>query len=190
MSPIQGTSLVISQKTGLKSTEKNQATWKSRIPSLPNTNAEPKPSIPGNIFTLISKKIAQRTVTFFESFNHSLSVKYQMLRMLVLGYSLTYTKDVVNRSLNQHDNSLEELSKRVDFYQLISEKTKMANKLRPNLPLEKATVENVFQFLLEKSNSDMGWSNVIFKVVLQYNEIKSVDSFLTVIKSFGDKKVA
>lgn len=184
MGPIQGTSPIPAM--GPVSSTSNQANWQFRQAALPD--AEPKLHIPRGKTELIARKIAQRVVAFFEPIHHSLSVKYQMLRMLVHGYSRTYTMDVINNSLDRHDNSLEELSKSVDFYRIIAGVTKKANTIRPDLPLIKDDVVEIFKFLLEKSGSDMAWSKIMFDVSVSYKDVTTLNSLTDLLNSIGHRK--
>lgn len=186
MGPIQGNSMSLSPTMGPVSSTTNQANWQFRHAALPGV--EPKLHIPRGKTELIARKIAQRVVTFFKPIHHTLSVKYQMLRMLVYGYSPSYTKDVINSSLDQHDNSLKELSKSVDYYQFIAGVTKQANSIRPDLPLKKDKVVEIFQFLLEKSGSDMKWTKLIFSAAVNSEDITSLDSLLSAINDIGFRR--
>lgn len=186
MGPIQGKSTSLNPTMGPVSSAPNQANWHLRQVALPST--EPELNIPRSKTELIARKIAQRVVTFFEPIHHSLSVKYQMLRMLVHGYSLTFTRDVINNSLDQHDNSLKELSKSVDFYRIVAEETKKANTIRPDLPLIKDDVVKIFKFLLEKSGSDMAWSKAMFDVSMRYEDITTIDGLTDLLNSIGHRK--
>ena len=181
MGPIQGTSP--SPTMGPVTSEKNKANWQFRQAALPG--AEPKPHIPRGKTALITKKIAQRVATFFKPLQHALSVKYQMLRMLALGYSLTFTRDVINNILDQYDNSLTELTKGVDGYQFIAKMTKEANTIRPDLRLTKNDVLTIFQFLLKQSDSDMEWSKEVFFTVVRSEDVTKVSDLADIFNSIG-----
>ena len=186
MGPIQGKSTSLNPTMGPVSSAPNQANWHNRQAALPN--AEPELNIPRGKTELIARKIAQRIVTFFEPIHHSLSVKYQMLRMFVNGYSLSFTRDVIKNSLEQHDNSLEELSKSVDFYRTIADVTKKANTIRPDLPLNKSDVVDIFEFLLEKSGSDMAWSKFTFNAYVGYEDVTTIDELAEILNNIGNTK--
>lgn len=181
MGPIQGTSP--SPTMGPVTSEKNKANWQFRQAALPG--AEPKPHIPRGKTALITKKIAQRVATFFKPLQHALSVKYQMLRMLALGYSLTFTRNVINNILDQYDNSLTELTKGVDGYQFIAKMTKEANTIRPDLRLTKNDVLTIFQFLLKQSDSDMEWSKEVFFTVVRSEDVTKVSDLADIFNSIG-----
>ena len=181
MGPIQGTSP--SPTMGPVTSENNQANWQFRQAALPG--AEPTPHIPRGKTKLITKKIAQRVATFFKPLQYTLSVKYQMLRMLTLGYSLTFTRKVINNILDQHDNSLKELSERVDYYQSIAEMTKQAKTIRPDLPLIKADVIEIFRFLLQKSGSDMEWSKAVFFAAVRSEDVTDLSDLAEILNHIG-----
>ena len=184
MGPIQGISP--SPTMGPVTSETNQSNWQFRQATLPG--AEPKPHIPRGKTELITKKIAQRVATFFKPLRHTLSVKYQLLRMLTLGYSLTFTRNVINNSLDQHDNSLKELSESVDYYQSIAGMTKQAKTIRPDLPLIKADVIVIFQFLLAKSGSDMAWSKAVFFTAVRSEDVTELSDLAAIINHIGLSK--